>query len=37
MKIYLAFAAIGLLVPFFYLIGMAADALIKRAWSWAIK
>jgi hypothetical protein len=34
MKIYLALAAIGLLVPF-YLIGLAAELLIIRVWSWA--
>jgi len=34
MKIYLALAAIGLLVPF-YLIGLAAELLIMRVWSWA--
>jgi hypothetical protein len=34
MKIYLALAAIGMLVPF-YLIGLAANMLIIRVWSWA--
>lgn len=34
MKIYLALAAIGLLVPF-YLIGLAAELLIDKLWSWA--
>jgi hypothetical protein len=34
MKVYLALAAIGMLVPF-YLIGLAANMLIIRVWSWA--
>ncbi len=36
MKIYLALAVIGLLVPF-YLLGLAAEIVIDRIWSWAIR
>jgi hypothetical protein len=34
MKIYVALAAVILLVPF-YLVGLAARLLIMRLWSWA--
>jgi hypothetical protein len=36
MKIYLAVAAIALLLPLL-LLGMAANVLISRVWSWATK